>query len=79
MGGELTDILVYRIIFNAIESERMMGSSGVGCRQKYGFINVNNTNAKISYFGTTTDKHYREDTFEKDRSSYIAARILHHV
>ena len=23
MGGELTDILVYRIIFNAIESERV--------------------------------------------------------
>ena len=46
MGGELTDILVYRIIFNAIETERVTGSSGVGCWQKfYGFINVKNTNA----------------------------------
>ena len=56
MGGELTDILVYRIIFNTIETERVTGSSGVGCWQKfYGFINVKNTNAKISYFSTTDD------------------------
>ena len=26
MGGEVTDILVYWIIFNAIESERVTGS-----------------------------------------------------
>ena len=28
---------------------------------------------------TITDTHYREDTLEKDQSSYIAARILRHV
>ena len=74
MGGELTDILVYWIIFNALESERVTGSSGVGCWQKfYGFINVKNTNAIIIYFSTTDDDnpHSIEKYFKNQENNYF--------
>ena len=54
-------------------------TDGPTCMQNRFIVDVGDAETANKFQVKATDEHYREDTLEKDRSSYIAARIWCHV